>query len=168
MNFSLILLLLFVFTFPRLSLLLMKWVGAWIQYGYKFYYIHVYNFFLYDIFGGPKSLPKGFTISTFEFTKPMDYLHATYPGKNDAEILQIREEENYKMMKGIVQKQYGKKASVDEHFSFKVFYSMGSKPELVVQTKPKTAFAQLVLKEIMNVRMKTDKYTSIVDADDEN
>jgi len=144
------------YLYLRLAFLLTKDFLLRIQFNIK-------RFFLYKVFGGPAPLKDTFTVTSFSFSKGMDYLHSLYPDKNDAEILQIRDKENYDTMKAIVKGQFGGREKVESHFVIKSYYSFDKPKELVIQMEPKTKFANAVLIEVMNNRMKNDKYTNITE-----
>ena len=103
----------------------------------------------------PKRITKlgeGFQITQVEMTKPMDYLHETYPGKNDAEILQIREAEMIALLDSFC-KNYDK-SDHTKHFKFRVYYAYpNNRQELVAHFEPKTPIANEFLAKVMEHKM---------------
>lgn len=111
-------------------------------------------------FNQPKrvtKLEKGFQITQVQMTKPMDYLHDTYPKKNDAEILQIREQEMIKLLDEFC-KSYDK-SDHTKHFIFKAYYAYpNGKQELVAHFEPKTPIANEFLSKVMEHKMAEGHY----------
>jgi hypothetical protein len=102
-------------------------------------------------------LDKGFQITQVEMMKPMDYLHDTYPNKNDAEILQIREAEMVKLLDDFC-KGYDK-SDHSKHFVFKAYYAYpNGKQELVAHFEPKTPIANEFLAKVMEHKMANGAY----------
>jgi hypothetical protein len=120
---------------------------------------------VYLIFRKPmKSIPKGFTITNVEMTKPIDYLHETYPNKNDAEILQIREEEMIKLLDKAC-KAFDK-SDHNKHFKIAFYYGYGRNKELVSRFEPLTPFANSFLSKVMEHKFKEAKYYSYDDEEE--
>ena len=103
-----------------------------------------------------KTLSESFQVSYVELCKPIDYLHETYPNKNDAEILQIREAEMLALLDDASKKIA--KSTHDKNFKVNAYYNFSSPKELVVKIEPISEFGNIFIKSFMEMEMKRKAY----------
>jgi hypothetical protein len=101
-------------------------------------------------------MPKGFTVTEFSISAPIEELRKTYSDNpNNPTLLNRRETELVKILTGAIQRKF-KHNNYEEHFKITTFINHENK--IVSKIEPKTSFANAVLTEIINVRMKEYKY----------